>query len=213
MQSQTNQTTPQQAYSDAGLIYIRYHGTIDTKDNGQKKINGRRPAYTKIEKQPKYNKYSGEYYSLLMGREFQPGRRAILLDFDNKSEGSVKSGLDLVKLLDMDQYGAPKQSTPSKGCHYIFYLDAEQTSKMISNSINNITYQRVEYAMDVKLKNQICKRSPSIIEGYGRYAWTKGSYDKLRNIPRLPDELYSMINAKKTPPPPNTHTNSRANRH
>ena len=108
MKSQaTKQTTPQQVYSEAGLIYIRYHGTTDTKDNGQNKINGRRPAYTKIEKQPKYNKYSGDYYSLLTGREFQPGRWAILLDFDNKFEGNVKSCLDLVQILDTYQHGAP----------------------------------------------------------------------------------------------------------
>ena len=187
-------TNPAQIYSDAGLIYIRYPATIDTKANGQKKINGKRPAYTKIEKQTRYHQYSGDYYSLLMGREFQPGRFAILLDFDNKAEGNLNSGLDLVKKLDMNQYGAPKQLTPSKGCHYIFYLDAEQSSKMTSNSINNITYQGVEYAMDVKFKNQLCNCAPSEIEGYGAYAWTKGSYDKLKNIPKLPDELFDMIN-------------------
>ena len=51
---------PEQVYAEAGLIYIRYPATIDTKPNGQKKINGRRPAYTKIEKQPKHNKNSGD---------------------------------------------------------------------------------------------------------------------------------------------------------
>ena len=95
--------TAEQVYAEVGLMYIRYPATIDTKPNGQKKINGRRPAYTKIEKQPKYNKNSGDYYSLLMGREFQPGRWAILLDFDNKAEGDLKSGLDLVEKLDMNQ--------------------------------------------------------------------------------------------------------------
>ena len=139
-----------------------------------------------------------------MGREFQPGRWAILLDFDNKAEGDLKSGLDLVEKLDMNQHNAPKQLTPSKGCHYIFYLDAEQRSKMTSNSINNITYHGIQYAMDAKFKNQICNCSPSKIEGYGRYAWTKGSYEKLKNIPRLPDELFEMIRgpgktATKTP--------------
>ena len=58
--------------------------------------------------------------------------------------------------------------------------------------------------MDVKFKNQICNCAPSEIEGYGRYAWTKGSYEKLKNIPRLPDELFEMIRgpgktATKTP--------------
>ena len=48
-----------------------------------------------------------------MGREYQPHKYAILLDFDNKVEGDTHSGLDLVDKLDMDQYDAPKQHTPS----------------------------------------------------------------------------------------------------
>ena len=66
-------------------------------------------------------------------------------------------------------------------------LDAEQSSKLSSNSNNNTTYQGVEYAMDARFKNRICNCAPRKIEGYGRYAWTKGSYDKLTNIRRLPD--------------------------
>ncbi len=106
MASQKKPTHPEQIYSEAGLIYIRYPATIDTKVHGQKKINGKRPAYTKITKQPRYTESSGVYYSLLMGREFQPGRWAILLDSDSKAEGNLKSGLDLVEKLDMNQYGA-----------------------------------------------------------------------------------------------------------
>ena len=48
-----------------------------------------------------------------MGREFKPGRWSILLDFDNKADEASHSGLDLVKQLNMDQYDAPKQKTPS----------------------------------------------------------------------------------------------------
>jgi hypothetical protein len=89
----------------------------------------------------------------------------------------------------------------------MLYLDAEQSSMMTSNSINNTTYQGVEYAMDVKFKSQICNCAPSEIEGCGRYAWTKGSYDKLIHIPRLPDELFDMIREptkKQTPAPTRT---------
>ncbi len=53
-----------------------------------------------------------------MGREFILGRWAILLDFDKKEEGDSQSGLKLVKKLNMDQHGAPKQLTPWGGCHY-----------------------------------------------------------------------------------------------
>ncbi len=122
MANQGNPTNPAQIYSEAGLAYIRYPATIDTKANGQKKINGKRPAYTKIENQPRYTQWSGDYYSLLMGREFQPGRFAILLDFDNKAEGDLNSGFDLVKKLNMNQYNAPKQLTASNGVplHLLF---------------------------------------------------------------------------------------------
>ena len=103
----------------------------------------------------------------------------------------------------MDQYEAPKQLTPSKGCHYIFYLDDEQAEQMTSNSINNITYQGEQYAVDVKFKNQLCNCWPSKIPGYGRggYNWTRGSLEKLKNIPQLPNELFELIKqpSKKSP--------------
>ena len=43
--------SPAQIYGDAGLIYIRYHAQIETKSNGQKKIGGSRPVFSKITKQ------------------------------------------------------------------------------------------------------------------------------------------------------------------
>ena len=97
-------------------MYIRYDAEIETKSNGQKKIGGKRtgcPAFSKIEKQPENQK--GKYYSLLMGREFQPGTWAVLLDLDNKAEENSNSGLELMEKLKMDSYKAPKQSTPSGG--------------------------------------------------------------------------------------------------
>ncbi len=91
-----------------------------------------------------------------MGTEFKPGRWAVLLDFDHQIGGTVKNGMDFVKTLKMVHYEAPRQNTPSKGCHYVFYLDDEQAKQMTSNSINNITYQGEQYAVDVKFKNQLC---------------------------------------------------------
>ena len=95
--------TPAQIYGDAGLIYIRYHAQVETKSNGQKKIGGSRPPFSKITKQIDYASGSGKYYSLLMGREFKPGRWSVLLDLDNKADEASQSGLDLVKKLNMDQ--------------------------------------------------------------------------------------------------------------
>ena len=60
--------------------------------------------------------------SLLIGREFKPGKYAVLLDIDNKVEGEVMTGLALAKLFNLDQYEAPKQTTPSGGLHYIFFM-------------------------------------------------------------------------------------------
>jgi hypothetical protein len=107
------------------------------------------PKHAGITKQPNYGPNAGEYYTLKMGTEFKPGRWAVLLDFDNKTEGTVRNGMEMVKTLNMDQYEAPKQLTPSKGCHYIFYLDAEQAEQMTSNSINTITTNSYYYTSKV----------------------------------------------------------------
>ena len=124
----TGTTLISDIYKQSGIMYIRFDSEIDIKANGQKKIGGRRNcvSFSKLEKQPEYKKGDGRYYSLLMGREFKPGRFAVLLDFDNKADEANKSGLDLMELLDMDQYDAPKQFTPSGGYHYIFWVDEKQ---------------------------------------------------------------------------------------
>ena len=53
--------SPGQIYGDAGLLYIRYHARIETKPNGQKKIGGSRPPFSKIKKQIDYESGSGDY--------------------------------------------------------------------------------------------------------------------------------------------------------
>ncbi len=165
MSSTTNtiKTTAAKIYGDAGLIYIRYDAEIVTRPSGDKKISGSRPPFKDIKEQIKYGPGSGKYYSLLMGREFQPGRWSILLDFDNKADETSQSGLDLAKKLNMYQYNAPKQHTPSKGLHYIFYVDDEQKKHIKSRT--TITYQGVKYNMDVKFENGLCNCAPSKIEG------------------------------------------------
>ena len=114
-QAKTTNFTPAQIYGDAGLIYIRYHASIETKSNGQQKIGGARPAFSNITTQPDYSSEAGKYYSLLMGRVFKPGRWSVLLDFDNKADDAPQSGLDLIEKLNMNQYGAPTQKTPIRG--------------------------------------------------------------------------------------------------
>ncbi len=125
-QTNTSKLSPAQIYGDACLIYIRYHAHIETKPNGYNNIGGSRPQFSRITEQEKYGDNSGDYYSLLMGREFKPGRWSILLDFDNKADYAAQSGLALDKKLNMDQYDAPTQNTPSGGLHYIFDVDAQQ---------------------------------------------------------------------------------------
>jgi hypothetical protein len=68
----------------------------------------------------------------------------------------------------MDQYGAPKQFTPSGGLHYLFVVDTER-AKSIPNARTGITYNDVKCAMDVKFKNQLMNCAPSNIDGYGRH--------------------------------------------
>ena len=182
-------------YKEAGLMYIRYDAEIETKSNGQKKIGGKRtgcPAFSKIEKQPENQK--GKYYSLLMGREFKPGQWAVLLDFDNKAEENSKSGLELMEKLKMDSYKAPKQSTPSGGFHYLFWVDAKQKEHI--GSPTGIMYKGDKYNMDVKFNNGLRNCAPSKIEGYGEYKWVNPG--KLRNMPQLPNELFELV-CRKAP--------------
>ena len=56
--------------------------------------------------------------------------------------------------------------------------------------------------MDVKFKNGLRNCAPSKIEGYGKYAWTKGAAERFKNTPKLPDELFEM---KKGCPAPTTN--------
>ena len=55
--------------------------------------------------------------------------------------------------------------------------------------------------MDVKFQNSLCTCAPTKIEGYGKYIWTAGSGQKLKNIPKLPDDLFKLISAKKSTTP------------
>ena len=165
--------TPSEIYGNAGLIYIRYDAKIESKPGGQKKIGGSRPAFSKIQKQISYGPDSGSYYSLLMGREFKPGRWSILLDFDNKSDESSRNGLELAQKLNLDQHKGPKQLTPSGGLHYIFYVDAQQREQISSKT--TVIHEGTKYNMDVKFTNGLCNCAPSKIEGYGSYKWVKAS--------------------------------------
>jgi hypothetical protein len=190
----TRITTASQIYQEAGLIYIRYHAEIEDKPNGQKKIGGSRPCFSRIEKQINYGSGDGRYYSLLMGREFQPGKFVILLDFDNKAEGETRNGMELAETLNLDRLNAPKQKTPSGGLHYLFWVDEEQGKNIRSRT--GICYNGVQYNMDVKFKNSLCNCAPSKIAGYGEYKWTNPS--KLRAIPQLPDDIYNLITSNAT---------------
>ena len=60
--------------------------------------------------------------------------------------------------------------------------------------------------MHVKLKNGLCNCAPSKIDCYGKYAWTKGAAERLKNIAKLPDELFEMIKVAPQPTPATTIT-------
>ncbi|MFM7988751.1 MAG: PriCT-2 domain-containing protein, partial [Candidatus Fonsibacter sp.] len=104
----------------------------------------------------------------------------------------------------MDQNDAPKQKTPSGGLHYIFYVDAQQKDQITART--TIPYQGAVYNMDVKFNSGLCNCAPSKIEGYGKYAWTKGLFERLKNIPKLPDGLFEMIKVAPQPTPTATTT-------
>ena len=208
MQNQISKPSPStKVYGEAGLIYIRAPFKVETRENGQKKIKANPfPNHAAIKKQITYNNKSGDYYSLLMGREFKPGRWVVLLDFDNKEEDGSRNGMELIEKLKMDSRSAPCQLTPSKGRHYLFYVTAAQKEQIKSRT--TITYKGEKYNMDVKFQNSLCNCAPTQIEGYGKYAWTKGSWEKLKNIPQLPKDLFELITSKAKSPAttPSTRT-------
>ena len=207
MSNQTSQTKAAQLYAEAGLIYIRAPSKIETRENGQNTIKANPfPNHAAIKKQLTYNKESGDYYSLLMGREYKPGRWVLLLDFDNKEEDGSKNGMELLQLLKMDSREAPCQKTPSAGKHYIFYATAAQKEQIKSRT--TITYKGEKYNMDVKFQNSLCNCAPTKIPDYGKYIWTAGSVEKLKNIPQLPKDLFELITSKTNSPAttPSTRT-------
>ncbi|MFM7978098.1 MAG: hypothetical protein ACKPKO_02175 [Candidatus Fonsibacter sp.] len=59
-QPNTSTLSPAKIYGDAGLIYIRYHAQIESTPNGQKKIGGSRPAFSKTTEQINYGSNSGD---------------------------------------------------------------------------------------------------------------------------------------------------------
>ncbi len=91
MALQGNKQTSANLYDSSNLIYISAPALVETRANGQNKIKANPLPSNRalIKEQPKYDANSGDYYSLLMGREFLPGRFVLLLDFDNKDEGGV----------------------------------------------------------------------------------------------------------------------------
>ena len=155
----TSKHSPAQFYGDAGLIYIRYHAKIVTKPNGHKNIGGSRPPFKHIEEQENYARGSGKYYSLLMGRQFQQGRWSILLDFDNRADETSQSGLELVDKLNMDQYDAPEQNTPSGGLHYIFYVDAQQKGAYQVTHDDNVPGRQMQHGRQVRA---VCAIAPPV---------------------------------------------------
>jgi hypothetical protein len=203
MKTQTQITSIiEQTYVQNNLLYIRFDGKIIKKPGGKKKIDGRRPAFSQITEQPKYNKYSGRYYSLLTGREYQPGRFLMLLDIDNKEEPGTRNGIEFMNLLNLDQYKAPKQQTPSGGFHYLFYADEAQKDRI--GSPTTLLYEGKVYNVDVKFKNSLCNCEPSKIDNYGEYKWLNP--EQLGDIPKLPEILFNVI-AKKPAPKPKSQGN------
>ena len=47
MTAEPRQMTISQTHKESGVLYIRYNAEIEEKANGQKKIGGTRPAFSK----------------------------------------------------------------------------------------------------------------------------------------------------------------------
>ena len=126
-----------------------------------------------------------------MDREFQPGKYTILVDLDNKNDEKGESGLKLIDMFNLDKYNAPKQQTPSKGLHYLFYVNEEQRQQLGKGNKTTLTINNNIYHADIKFGNGLLNCEPSTIKNYGSYKWVNP--EQLSNIPQLPEELYEII--------------------
>ena len=53
--------TIRQIYKESGITFIRYDGEVETTPNGQNKIGGSRPAFSKMNKQVEDGQGSGKH--------------------------------------------------------------------------------------------------------------------------------------------------------
>ena len=182
-------------YKKSNLIYIQYDAKIVQRDYGAKKIEAiKYPSYSKITTQPDEN-YK-KYYSLLMGREYEPNKFLILLDLDAKetqeseTEPATQNGLKFIQLFNLDSYRTPAQNTPSGGRHYLFYVDEIQAQGV--KTLTTIKYNNIIYNTDIKFKNQLLNCQPSKINNYGEYKWINP--ERLAGgIAQLPADLYNVL--------------------
>ncbi|MFM7989002.1 MAG: hypothetical protein ACKPKO_57785, partial [Candidatus Fonsibacter sp.] len=66
---------------------------------------------------------------------------------------------------------------------------------------------RAPYTTWTSSSRTVCAISPhSKIEGYGKYAWATGSSERLKNIQKLPNELFELIKVAPQPTPTPTTT-------
>ena len=135
MSKQTKQTY-ETIYGEAGLIYLRAPAKIGPNESGQIKIKGSPfPKHGGITKQPKNGPNAGDDYTLKMGTEFKPGRWAVLLDFDNKTEGDLKNGMELVKKLKNESIRSAKTTNTIKRLplHFLFGRRASKANDIELN--------------------------------------------------------------------------------
>ena len=187
-------------YKKSNLIYIQYEADIITKDDGKQKIKGYYPAYSKITRQPTEN--NKNYYSLLMGRQYELNKFLILLDLDNKENietdatPATENGLKFIDLFKLDDFNTPTATTPNGGRHYLFFCDALQYPD-VCNSQTTLKYNNIVYNADIKCKHGLMNCEPSKIDNL-YYKWLNP--ERLDYIQQLPDILYDVIISSKNAP-------------
>lgn len=138
--------------------------------------------------------------AMMMGHEYMPSRFIILVDVDNKEENGKLNGFklwDKLKAIDKTIEDTPSELTPNKGKHFYYYLTPEMAKYMQKCSENGLTYEGIQYGIDIKMWNQPSFCAPSQRNEGARvckYEWIgKPIYERVNEIKQLPDIIFNLF--------------------
>jgi len=173
--------------------YIKFSCNISEDKNGKKCFNfGKNRYHNKIMKNS-IDKYDNCICVITGKRVGNDG--LLLIDFDNKeSNDYIKNGIELFNIWKtiglIDTTNSYYETTRNNGIH-LYYVCKNQYFDMIKPCCNDLEYNGIKYAVDIKANNQF-----SIFNGT-EYVNSNGEVKKYKlvndKLCQLPKELENII--------------------